>query len=62
MKITAIAILAGATLASKSDFPSNDWFHADCSFHVTFPDTTCDDLISRVFYVAGTFTPGPAKG
>ena len=59
--IAAIAIV-GTVVAKESDFPGNDWFHADCSFHVTYPDTKCSELKSRIYNVASSYTPGPAKG
>ena len=65
MKTFITATLAAIAIASKSDFPKDDAFHADCHLSAQFDGVSCDSLYAlmdaeiRAWDVS---TQSPAQG
>ena len=60
----SFALLAAVAAASKSDFPHDDAFHADCHVSATFDGVSCDSLYALIDNEVRTWTTetSPAQG
>ena len=61
----SFALLAAVAVASKSNFPKDDAFHADCHVTATFDGISCDSLYALVdneIRSWGSDTTSPAQG